>query len=128
MPHWIASVRASTALTGSLRYASRYGVTGMAGPKDTRTRPRKDLRIEVEPDGDHAQSARPLGLVAERQARGAGLDALHARLGVRRAFRIDRDQPPLGEGLEARLERPGVPLRGRRRWSEAGFRRGWSAK
>jgi len=58
-------------------------------------------RLEVEPDRNDAELARPLGLVAERQARGAGLDALHAPLGVRGALGIDGDQPAVAEGLEA---------------------------
>src|SRR6185369_13349914 len=67
-------------------------------------------RVEVEPDRDHAQGTRPLALVAERQPGGAGLDALDADFRVRRALRIDRDETPFVEGLEARRERARVLL------------------
>ena len=49
-----------------------------------------------------------LGLEAEGDARGARLDALHARLGVRGPFRVDRDEPSGGQRVEARRERRDV--------------------
>ena len=67
-------------------------------------------RLEREPDRDHRQLARVLGLVGEREASGARLDALHARLGVRRALRIDRHQPALRERRLAGGERVDVAL------------------
>src|SRR5215831_763911 len=85
-------------------------------------------RVEVEPDGNHAQGARTLGLVAEGEPGGAGLDPLHAHLGVRRALGIDRDEPAFGEGLEARLEGVRVLVRccsGGHKPASSG---GWPAK
>src|SRR3989441_5896324 len=71
-----------------------------------------------------AELARALGLVRERDASGARLDALDARLRVRRPLRVDRDDAALGERVGTRRECVGVLLRcsGVR---QAGANRGW---
>src|SRR5206468_4432370 len=67
-------------------------------------------RVEGEPDGNQAERARVLGLVRERDARRARLDAPDARLCVRRPLRVDRDDAALGERVGTRRERVGVLL------------------
>ena len=75
------------------------GLTAMAGPKETSTRPRNDLRAsKVRPTGTSASAPRPLRLVGEGDAGRARLDPLHPGLRVRRALGVDGDHAARVEG------------------------------
>ena len=58
-------------------------------------------RLERQPHGDERQLVRSGRLVAQRDAGRAALDALDARLGMRRAFGVDRNEAAAPERLEA---------------------------
>ena len=71
-------------------------------------------RLEGEADRDHGEPPRVLVLELERDPRRAGLDALHARFRVCRAFGIDRDELAGGERVGDSGERLDVLVHLRR--------------
>ena len=72
--------------------------------RDEHTRAKRLARLEGEAHGHHGQRARMRGLPRQRDARGACLELLHARLRVRGPLRIDGDQRAVPEGGRARGE------------------------
>ena len=82
--------------------------SGQPSPNETSTA-RERLARSKKAQGQELERA-GCCLVAERDARRAGLDALHARLGVRGALGVDRDHAALVEGPVARVEDVGVAV------------------
>ncbi len=118
MAYWMAVVSPSTALGGILPVDGEVGGRRRLDRTRRALVPRNDLRAsKVRPSGRRTSTSGTALFVVERDASGAGLDALHPRLGVRRPFRVDRHHMTAveckvagGEALHVSIHLVGVVL------------------